>query len=132
MQTCHETKKIRGDIKSVVSDITCLVRNYPNTELWWFGSSVKCEQREVGDIDLAVISSSKKELSLLKQKLRQDYPNSHFDHAPIYTKSTNNDKSHTCLPLHFVFREHHEVFASHRLEHEIQMGIQLKERQAHG
>lgn len=125
MQICNETKNTREEIESVVSEIGCLAEKYPKTELWWFGSSVKCNQQKVGDIDLVIISSSKKELNNFRQKLRQDYPNSHFDHASIYIKSNNDFEQHK-LPLHFVFGERHEVLANHRLAHGIQMGIQVK------
>jgi len=124
MITSGEIKKSRKYINSVIFSIENLTNTCPNTNIWWFGSSVENQKQEIGDIDLAIISSSKKELTFLKKKLRKCYPNSHFDNARIYTKS-NNNKLYRELPIHFIFGRPHEVFSNTQLINGIQNGINV-------
>ena len=120
----------KGYIDSVVLDIKDKLKNYPDTDLWWFGSSVRKGEQQIRDIDFVIISPSEDELCSAERKLRTEYPTGHFDHARMYTKS-RNDKFVGEPPIHFVFGRPNDVSSNVALEQGIRKGIRIISRTLH-
>lgn len=117
----------RERINSVILDVKNNLTKYPNTDLWWFGSSVKKGEHKVRDIDFAIISTSEDELCYAERELRTEYPTGHFDHARIYTKS-RHDKFFGEPPIHFIFCGPDDVSSNVELEQGIRNGVRIISR----
>lgn len=110
---------------SVVFDIESRVRKYPNTDLWWFGSSVDNKRGKINDLDFAIINTSVDILRSLQKELLEVYPDCHIDRARMYTKSPRREEI-TDVPLHFILGLPRDVSLNIRLSTGIRNGIRIR------